>query len=180
MQQLQNASDCSRCARAVLDAMIDVLISVRENAARRYAREPEKGRRPSLIQVRALGILQKRPGATLSVLADQLSLTLSATSRLVDGLVRKRLVARTIPQKNRRTLSLMLTVAGKKSLQTALRQTETELVPLIAKLPEANRVALTHAMSTLQAIMKPKPDAQSSAGTGHAPHPRNAPLRSRF
>jgi len=153
MQQLQNASDSSRCARAVLDAMIDVLMSVRENAARRYAREPKKGRRPSLVQVRALGILRKRPGASLSVLADQLALTLSATSRLVDGLVQKRFVARTIPEKNRRTVSLMLTPAGKKSLDAALRQTETELVPLISQLPEAKRTALTNAMSMLQRLM---------------------------
>ena len=118
-----------------------------------HARDPKKGLQPSLIQIRALGVLRKRPGATLSVLADQLALTLSATSRLVDGLVQKRLVARTIPEKNRRTVSLVLTSAGKKALEDAIRQTQQDLVLLLSKLPEKKRAALTNAMSTLQDLM---------------------------
>lgn len=136
---------------------MDLLINVREKAAHRFTRGPKRGPRTTLIQLRALGVLSKRPGATLSVLADQLALTLSATSRLVEGLVKKRLVARKVPPKNRRTVSLMLTPAGKKTLEAALRDTQAELVPCLEHLTEKNRAALTHAMGTLRALMAAAP-----------------------
>jgi DNA-binding MarR family transcriptional regulator len=86
MQQLQNASDVQKCARGVLEAVLAVLVHVRESAALRHRD------RPSLIHLRAMGVLRKRPGATLSMVADQLALTISATSRLVDALVAKGVV----------------------------------------------------------------------------------------
>ncbi len=136
---------------------MDLLVNVREKAAHRAASGSARGKpqsqRPSLIQVRALAVLLKRPGATLSFLADQLALTISATSRLADGLVKKRLVVRKIPPRNRRTVALMLTPAGEKILESALRETQAELAPLLSKLPEKKRAALTHSMSTLQDLM---------------------------
>ena len=80
MQQLQNASDSCVCARAVLEAVLDVMVTLREKTARRHRADGEACG-VTLVHMRALGVLRKRPGATLSMLSDQLALTVSATSR---------------------------------------------------------------------------------------------------
>src|SRR5205085_1983109 len=133
MQQLQNASDPLPCAAGVLETLMDVLLMVREHTARRH---PD---RPSLIHIRAMGVLRKRPGATLSTLSDQLALTLSATSRLVENLVEKGLVARVIPAGNRRTVSLDLTPAGHKVLAEALHEAQAELAKTLENLTASER-----------------------------------------
>jgi DNA-binding MarR family transcriptional regulator len=152
MQQLQNASeargDTARCAAAVLEAVLEVLVSVRETCARRH----EDG--PSLMRMRALGFLRKRPGASLSMLSVQLALTLSATSRLVDGLVEEKLVARAVLAGNRRKVELALTAAGLRMHQAAFKEAMADLARPLGKLPAARRVALTRAMEELRGVME--------------------------
>ena len=148
MQQLQNASDVEACARSLLETVIEVLVTVRESKARRH------GGGPTLIHLRAMGVLRKRPGATLSMVADQLALTVSATSRLVDVLVEKGMVARVIPEGNRRTVSLMLTAAGNKSMEKMMRETERDLAMLLEKLPAKTRAGLRVGMEELRKVME--------------------------
>lgn len=158
MQQLQIASDSGICARQVLETVLEVLVTVRENTARRH-----RGGRPSMIHLRAMGVLSKRPGATLSMLSDQLALTLSATSRLVDTLVHKGLLVRTIPPGNRRTLSLELTPRGAKILDTCMRQTQMELAQPLSRLSPRQRAALCRTLSSLRYVMhSPSPSANGA------------------
>ena len=147
MQQLQNASDPDVCARSLLEAVIEVMVTVRESKARRH------GGGPTLIHMRAMGVVRKRPGATLSTVADQLALTLSATSRLVDVLVAKGMVKRVIPEGNRRTVSLMLTPAGNKVLEKMIRETEQDLAAFLKKMPAKRRAVLRGCMVELLAVM---------------------------
>jgi DNA-binding MarR family transcriptional regulator len=154
MQQLQNASDTQLCASEVLDAVFEVLLLVREQNARQ---DRKKG--ATLIHIRAMGVLHKRPGMTLSDLADQLALTLSATSRLIDGLVAKGLVARRIPAGNRRTIALQLTQAGTKLHAHARGEARNALALLLQTLTPAQRAALRNSMLDLQhAIASPNED----------------------
>ena len=148
MQQLQNASDPVTCAADILDAVLEVMVSVRETCARRH------GGGPTLIRFRAMGVLRKRPGATLSVLSDQLALTLSATSRLIDSLVEQGLVVRKVPAGNRRTVSLALTAAGNKSLDAAIRETRKDLAARLEKLTPKERTAICRSMKSLRAVME--------------------------
>ena len=143
MQQLQNASDPVGCAARVFEAVLDVMLMIRETTARHHHD------RPSLIQVRAMGTLRKRPGATLSALSHHLALTPSATSRLVECLVEKGLVARVIPPGNRRTVALQLTAAGRKMHSQALRLAQRELAKPLEEMTAAQREALTDAMVML-------------------------------
>ena len=84
-------------------------------------------------------------GATLSTVSDQLGVTLSATSRLIDGLVAKQLV--------KRTVSLELTPAGTKALLAAMKETHKELARPLAKLSVKERKLLCKAVATLQRAM---------------------------
>ena len=146
MQQLQKSSDPLVCAAGILEAVLDVMLLLREQIAHTQAKKSGA----TLIHVRAMGVLRKRPGATLSALAAQLALTLSATSRLVDALVAKGLVARKIPAGNRRTVSLHLTPAGAKVHSRARDEAQRELAHILLRLPPARRAALTHSMHTLR------------------------------
>jgi DNA-binding MarR family transcriptional regulator len=151
MQQLQNASDPLRCAACVLESVLDVMLMLREQTARTHHD------RPTLIHVRAMGFLRKRPGATLSALSDQLALTLSATSRLVDCLVEKGLVARSIPTGNRRTVSLHLTPAGRRQHSQALTLAQKQLAALLSPLTPAQRQSLTTSMTLLSRTLESTP-----------------------
>jgi DNA-binding MarR family transcriptional regulator len=143
MQQLQNASDPLACAATVFEAVLDVMLMIRETAARRHHD------RPSLIQVRAMGTLRKRPGATLSTLSHHLALTPSATSRLVESLVEKKLVTRAVPAGNRRVVSLHLTAAGRKVHAQCLHLAQRELARPLGELTAAQRRALAESMALL-------------------------------
>jgi len=161
MQQLQNASDPVVCAASVLEAVLDVMLLVREQTARRQARKGHA----TLIHVRAMGVLRKRPGASLSVLAEQLALTLSATSRLVDCLVSKGLVTRKIPADNRRTVSLHLTPTGAKVHSRARDEAQHELSLLLRQLSPAQRARLTCSMDCLRQAIESASDTQSKIGS---------------
>ena len=146
MQQLQNASDLDVCAGAVLEAVLEVMVTLREKTARGV-----KGL--TLIQTRALGVLRKRPGSSLSWLSAQLALTISATSRLVDSLVEKKLIKRTVPAGNRRSVSLHLTAAGMKLLEEKMQFARRELAQPLASLSPRERAQLTASMKQLHDLL---------------------------
>jgi DNA-binding MarR family transcriptional regulator len=102
-----------------------------------------------------MGILRKRPGSTLSALSAQLALTLSATSRLVDALVAKGLVARSTPAANRRTLALHLTPVGARAHARAYNHAQHELALLLQRLPLNTRTTLTRSMHALRQALQP-------------------------
>jgi DNA-binding MarR family transcriptional regulator len=170
MQQLQNASDPMICAGVVLQAVLEVLVTLREKTARKQAATAADGREhrknspigPTLIHVRALGALGKRPGASLSMLADQLALTLSATSRLVDCLVEKGFVNRVIPPGNRRSVSLHLTPSGSKILDRKMAQTQRELARTLQRIPPSRRADLSRSMELLRAAIEAESHASPS------------------
>jgi DNA-binding MarR family transcriptional regulator len=162
MQRLQNASDPLVCSGIVIEAALDVILLMRESTARRQHQMDA----PSLIHVRAMGILRKRPGATLSALAAQLALTLSATSRLVDCLVAKGYVTREVPEGNRRTVALHLTAAGARVHARARDEVQRELAKLLGDLLPAQRSALTQAAQTLRATLEPSIITPALAGNG--------------
>jgi DNA-binding MarR family transcriptional regulator len=162
MQRLQNASDPLVCSACVIEAALDVILLMRETTARRQ----HQMACPSLMHVRAMGVLRKRPGTRLSALASQLALTLSATSRLVDGLVAKGYVAREIPAGNRRTVALHLTTAGAKVHGRARDEVQRELARLLDGLSPAERTALTHAAQTLRETLEPGMECPAKNGNG--------------
>jgi len=61
--------------------------------------------------------LDKEDNITLNELASRLNLDKSTVSRTVDALVKKNLINRSIPEKNRRTILITLTVQGQKTCE---------------------------------------------------------------
>src|SRR3989442_5852316 len=74
----------------------------------------------SLSHMRALGVLDAKPDADLSAIADYVGLTLPSMSTVLDRLVRRGLVVRLAAPRDRRRLRLRLTGAGPPALPSAL------------------------------------------------------------
>jgi len=71
----------------------------------------------SITQCHMLMELDKEDNITLNELASRLNLDKSTVSRTVDALVKKNLINRSIPEKNRRTILITLTVQGQKTCE---------------------------------------------------------------
>lgn len=68
----------------------------------------------SFSQVAALHIIDRDDGLSINEISTRLNLSMSATSRMIDELVKKELVEREEDQENRRAKILTLTTSGRK------------------------------------------------------------------
>lgn len=116
----------------------------------------------SMPQLRALGFLRRYPDQPLSWLAEQLGLTVSATSRLVNGLVLRDLISRNVPPENRRKVALSLTPKGLEVLGSTIVATQAELAEKLASLSPEQQASVIAGMDVLRNILGPwgrKPEA---------------------
>ncbi len=119
----------------------------------------------SVPQFRAMGYIDRNEGASLSDLACHIGLTLPSMSKLVDGLVSRKLVTRTSDHADRRRICLSLTPLGREELQAAHRFTEKYLADQMSGLSEADLQAIAHSMDVLKRLFNQEnqaaPDQQS-------------------
>lgn len=133
-------------ARQVLEVVPAVMRTVR-------AQMRESGAANlSVPQFRTLGFIDRHRGASLSDVAEHIGLTLPSMSKLVDGLVARKLVIRQSHADDRRRITLGLTARGCAVLQSARESTQASLVERIATLTENERVIVVHAMQILQPL----------------------------
>lgn len=148
MQMLRTATvrACSStdCAAEILEAVPAAIRFIRGQMRR------HRGSELSVPQFRTLAFIHSRPGASLSAVSDWLGLSLPATSRLVTGLVRKKLVSRRIPPGNRRVVALYISARGDRTVSAARRATVMGLAALIAPLSEGEREAIRSALFALR------------------------------
>ena len=150
MQQLQNASiNPDDCARVVLDGVPAIFAFIRITACRQRA----KGL--SIQQFRALAVLHRWPGHSLSMLADYLGVSVPTVSRLIDSLVKKKMVNREIPAGDRRVVHLTSTAAGAKLYQQVVDWTRAELAERLKHLSRQKRQRIILAIKDLQEIFEP-------------------------
>jgi DNA-binding MarR family transcriptional regulator len=148
VQQLQKptsaAESAEGCAAEILEAVPALMRFIR--AQMRCHRGPDL----SVPQFRTLVFLDRNAGASLSALAEFIGLSLPATSRLVEGLVRKNLVARRIPPGNRRLVALSISGRGQRTVGRARRATERRLAEVVASLPSNERAAIRRSLRALR------------------------------
>jgi MarR family transcriptional regulator for hemolysin len=138
------------CAREVLE-VIPLMMQVIRTCMRSQ-------RRPGLSvpQFRTLTYLQRRPGATLSDIAEHLGLTLPSMSKLIDGLVGQNLVTRKVSPADRRYVTLILTPLGQTTFQSALQATQIQLAQLLVTLSDGERATIIQAMQALRLLCTPE------------------------
>ena len=97
---------------------------------------------------RALRYLQNHPGASLSELADALTLTMPSASKLVQRLVVRKLVERRIGE-DRRRVHLTLTDEGRLALALARLETARQMEGSLESLSKEELATVSAALSIL-------------------------------
>ncbi len=152
MKLLHNTNKRARveCAKEVIDVVPSVTFVIREIAAKNLVQGL------TLPQLRALGIIRKRPNESLSMISLHLSLTVSSVSRLIDGLVERGLVLRQTVPDNRRQVSLNLTSEGDKILDSLHAVIEEKIAERLVNASEEELTEVTSALKVLRRLLTPK------------------------
>ena len=111
----------------------------------------------SMPQLGTLHFLRAEGPQSVSSIADHLNLSRTATSHLVERLVRKRLVARQEDPNDRRQKRITLGDGGRDLIAEIHARSATSLKVLLERVPEAKRRALDHAMHDVVAELDVAP-----------------------
>jgi DNA-binding MarR family transcriptional regulator len=134
------------CARDLMDTAPKIMQSIRVEMRR--GREADL----SVPQFRTLRFIQRYPDSSLSDLADHLGLTLPSVSKLVDGLVKQKLIHRQESRVDRRRLTLVLTLNGESIVNSAREAALANLTKIISRLSNAELETIHQAMELLSPL----------------------------
>ncbi|HUJ75122.1 MAG TPA: MarR family transcriptional regulator [bacterium] len=132
-----------RCAQEVLDVVPSVM---------RFIRAQMRGRRAdlSVAQFRCLLYVARNDDASLGAVAAHLGLTAPSTSKLVDVLERRALLARGPSGADRRRLTLSLTSAGRRVLRQAMEKAKEQLAVRMQPLATSDLQTVMASMAVLR------------------------------
>ena len=116
----------------------------------------------SVVQFRTLAFINRKKGVSLSDVADHIGLTLPSMSKMVDGLVNRKLVNRNEHDTDRRRVCLSITAAGKQELDTSQANTQAFLADKIAGLSAPERETISAALHLLQGLFSSEREAESN------------------
>ena len=105
--------------------------------------------RLGFTQLAALYVLADGKTTTVADLADAIGRSSSATSRLVDGLVRRRLVERRLETEDRRQRTLWLTQRGQALLRVVDRARADQFLTAVRPMPTAERALIAMGVAAL-------------------------------
>lgn len=134
------------CARRVLDVAPPVVRAIR-NLMRNHRLAGL-----SVPQFRAMALMSRSPEASLSCVADYVGSSLPAASRMIEGLVAKKLVNRCECCRDRRQVSLGLTPRGESAYRASRQATRRQLAQRLGALSPAQRLAIVEGMQCLAEI----------------------------
>ena len=133
-------------AQQVLEAVPLVMRNIRAQLRRHRTADI------SVPQFRAMGYIDRNNGASLSELASHIGLTLPSMSKLIDGLVSRKLVNRAGDSRDRRRICLSLTPLGREHLKAAHKSTEKFLADRMSALADEDLRSISHAMGILKGL----------------------------
>jgi DNA-binding MarR family transcriptional regulator len=105
--------------------------------------------RLGFTQLAALYVLADSGTTTIGDLADSINRSPSATSRLVDGLVRRRLVERQPDVEDRRQRALRLTPRGQALLRVVDRARADQFLSAVRPMPSGERALIAMGVAAL-------------------------------
>jgi len=134
------------CAQALMETAPQIMQSIRVEMRRGRSTEI------SIPQFRTLRFIQRNPDSSLSDLADHLGLTLPSVSKLVDGLVKQKLVSRKESPEDRRKITLLLTDTGTAMVDSARADARSHLADKLKQLSDDELQTISLAMQILHPI----------------------------
>ena len=141
----------------------DVLLALARMSMDASVRASEDVGGVSPVQLRALTALRQKGDANLAQLAEDIGITVSTGSRLVDRLVGADWVHRAPSMSDRREVSLTLTEAGKRLLRRYDRRRVALMKERLERLPAERRVAVVAALAELTCVLVRPGDEISGA-----------------
>jgi DNA-binding MarR family transcriptional regulator len=135
--------DAELLAERVLDVVPRLMVGIRRSM--REAASPGL----TIPQFRVLRFVSREPGIGVSGLAERLGMSVTATSALVDRIVRAGELARIQDTEERRRVRLTVTPAGEARIERAQAHTRAWLAEEIADLPARERARLDAALDVL-------------------------------
>jgi DNA-binding MarR family transcriptional regulator len=154
ISSLNHTTTADACADELLETVPLLMRVIRTHVHARTGAEL------SMSQFRALAFLGRNSCAMLSDLARFLDLTHPAASKLVDGLLAAGLVSRREHARDRRRVSLELTVGGHRRYGAVLRSARKFLAGEMQHLGAKDRAAVFSAMQTLHRVFADAPDEE--------------------
>lgn len=143
------------CARELMETAPQIMQSIRGEMRRGH------GSDISIPQFRTLRFVQHNPDSSLSNLAEHLGLTLPSVSKLVDGLVKQKLINRQESTHDRRRLTLVLTQSGESIVNTARAGTQANIAKTLKRLSSAELETIHQAMQLLHPLFASKSRQQT-------------------
>jgi MarR family transcriptional regulator for hemolysin len=144
------------CAHALLEVTPAIMRTIRTEM--RSHRTPDL----SIPQFRTLNFINGQNGPSLSDVAGHIGLTLPSMSKIVDGLVARKLITREIASSDRRRMTLALTPRGQTLLKAAHEATKDCLADKLRSLSPADRALVINALDALRPIfLHQQPNPQS-------------------
>ena len=134
------------CAHELMDTAPKIMQAIRVEMRR------GRGSDISIPQFRSLAFIQRNPDSSLSSLAEHLGLTLPSVSKLVDGLVKQKLVIRQESKADRRRLTLVLTQTGASIVDSARTGARANLAKKLECLSDDEMKTIYQAMQLLRPI----------------------------
>jgi len=134
------------CAHELMDTAPKIMQAIRVEMRR------GRGSDISIPQFRSLAFIQRNPDSSLSSLAEHLGLTLPSVSKLVDGLVKQKLVIRQESKADRRRLTLVLTQTGASIVDSARTGARANLAKKLECLSDDEMQTIYQAMQLLRPI----------------------------
>jgi DNA-binding MarR family transcriptional regulator len=154
--------------RPVVEALIEASRALVGVAARSLADEHDV----TLPQYRALVLIWTRERTTVSDLADALDVHRTTATRLVDRLVRKKLVRRVESSTDRRQTELHLAAAGRRLVERVTARRRTELARITSRMRPEDTAQVVQALTAFAAAADPEAEADAELlGWGAPPSP---------
>ena len=108
----------------------------------------------SVPQLRTLVFLHRSPNASLSQVADYVGLKLPSVSKMIDVLVKRKLVIRRNSSEDRRTILLKLSPKGLEELMRSRRHTKEWLTRALAALSPEQKAGIINTLHTLRPLFE--------------------------
>jgi DNA-binding MarR family transcriptional regulator len=134
------------CAREIMDTVPQIVQAIRVEM--RLGR----GANMSIPQFRTLRFIQRNPDSSLSDIANHLGLTLPSASKLVDGLVKQKLIDRQEATTDRRRLTIGLTPSGESLVNSARTRAQANLAKTLNSLSTGDLETVLSAMDLLRPL----------------------------
>jgi DNA-binding MarR family transcriptional regulator len=167
MQPLRTATSqlSDECARGLLVGIPAIMRFIRSHMRQGHQSDL------TVAQFRALVFVSLNERPSLSQTAEHLGLSLPAASRMVDLLVRRRLMRRQARPEDRRRVVLSLTPRGRHTFTTAHQATQVALARTLERLSQRELARLNEAVRMLGLVFAP----ENHRVAGGRPKPATGP-----